>query len=608
MKKLQLFTSILVVIMMIIAPQTLAFAASNSDNDDASSAIQTSNVQSSTANTATVQQIVNLISEGFSVNKSAIYPGDTFNFTFKVKNSNKNIDIKNLNIRLSGNDAFTVSNDIDTIYRETLSKNQDAEFSKNFYVNSQTTAGMYPISVSATYNYTDNGEVSQGSAEFSYTVSVLAAKTTATNGPTQGDTPSLVASFSTSKANLHNGDKFNLNFNLTNKSSQYDISNVNIRLSGGEAFSVASDVDALYSSGIAKSSKSSFSKTFVCGKDIKTGLYPITANVTFEYTVNGEKQQGSSDFTFSVKVNEKKKAKTKKKATPLTPQLIISSFNYGKSTISGGKEFTLTFAIKNNSSSIKAQNVLVKLAGGDAFVVADGTDTISLKSIKPNQTVKVSKKFSCLTSASSGVYPVTATVSYEYIEGGKQSASSDLTMSIPVVQPDKVQFQQIALADKTVNLGEESDCAFQIVNAGQTKLSNGTVKLLNSKGKELNSAYIGNIEAGGQFASNYTLPVTFNDAGDYKLKLVFEYENENMEKKTIEQEFKVKVEEASDPFEPMPGDDTSDTNASDDTTDNKKTIIIAVSCGVGAVVVIAAAVIIKKKKHKKGSVKFDEKI
>ena len=410
MKKLQLFTSILVVIMMIIAPQTLAFAASNSD-DDNSSAIQTSNVQSSTTDTTRAQQIVNLISEGFSVNKSAIYPGDTFKFSFKVKNSNKDIDIKNLNIRLSGNEAFTVSNDIDTIYRDTLSKNQDAEFSRNFYVNTQTSAGMYPISVSATYNYTDNGEVNQGSAEFSYTVSVLAAPTTATTGSTQGDTPSLVASFSTSKANLQNGDKFNLNFKLTNKSSQYDISNVNIRLSGGDAFSVASDVDALYSSGIAKSGKASFSKAFVCGKDLKTGIYPITANVTFEYTVNGEKQQGSSDFTFSIKVNEKKKAKTTKKATPLTPQLIISSFNYGKSTISGGKEFTLTFAIKNNSSSIKAQNVLVKLAGGDAFVVADGTDTISLKTIKPNQTVKVSKKFSCLTSASSGVYPVTATVS-----------------------------------------------------------------------------------------------------------------------------------------------------------------------------------------------------
>ena len=115
-------------------------------------------------------------------------------------------------------------------------------------------------------------------------------------------------------------------------------------------------------------------------------------------------------------------------------------------------------------------------------------------------------------------------------------------MSIPVVQPDKVQFQQIALADKTINVSEENDCAFQVINMGQTKLSNGTVKLLNEKGKEINSAYIGNIDAGGQFVSNYTLPVTFDETGDYKLTLVFEYENENMDKKSIEQEFKVTVQ------------------------------------------------------------------
>ena len=107
-------------------------------------------------------------------------------------------------------------------------------------------------------------------------------------------------------------------------------------------------------------------------------------------------------------------------------------------------------------------------------------------------------------------------------------------MSIPVVQPDKVQFQQIALADKTINVSEENDCAFQVINMGQTKLSNGTVKLLNEKGKEINSAYIGNIDAGGQFVSNYTLPVTFDKTGDYKLTLVFEYENENIVEETLE--------------------------------------------------------------------------
>ena len=144
---------------------------------------------------------------------------------------------------------------------------------------------------------------------------------------------------------------------------------------------------------------------------------------------------------------------------------------------------------------------------------------------------------------------------------------------------------------------------------GQTKLSNGTVKLVDSKGKELNSAYVGNIEAGGQFASNYTLPVTFDKTGEYKLKLIFEYENENMDKKSIEQEFKVKVDKPTDPFENI--DDSTDNTDNGEVQDDHSTtkIKIYIGCGVGAAaVVIAAVVIIKKRKHKKGSVKFDEKI
>lgn len=444
-------------------------------------------------------------------------------------------------MRLSGGDTFTVANDVDTIYSPSLSKGASAQFSKNFYVSAGASAGMYPITISATYEYTEDGETTSGTAEFSYTVQVLQGTT-----HSAGSSPSLVASFGVSKANLTAGDNFKLNFKLSNKSAQYNVNNVNIKLAGGDAFSIASDVDTIYKSKINKASSANFSKQFICNKGIPGGMYPITASVTYEYVVNGEKQQGTAEFTFSIKVNSKKRSK---KASELTPQLIVSSFSYGKESVSGGKEFTLSFNIKNNSSSIKAQNVLIKLAGGDSFVVADGTDTISIKSIKPNATVKVSKKFNCLSTATSGVYPITATVSYEYIEGGKQSGSSDLTMSIPVVQPDKVQFQQIALADKTINVSEENDCAFQVINMGQTKLSNGTVKLLNEKGKEINSAYIGNIDAGGQFVSNYTLPVTFDKTGDYKLTLVFEYENENMDKKSIEQEFKVTVQKEEDPFD-----------------------------------------------------------
>lgn len=578
MKKFQLLTSILLVLLMVIAPQSIAFAADDSPQASA----------------------VSLVSDGFSVDKKSIYAGDTFKLTYKIKNTNSKLDVKNLNMQLSGGDTFTVANDVDTIYSSSLSKGASAQFSKNFYVSAGASAGMYPITVSASYDYTEDGETMSGTAEFSYTVQVLPGATQSV-----GNSPSLVASFGINKGNLTAGDNFKLNFKLSNKSAQYNVNNVNIKLAGGDAFSIASDVDTIYKSKINKASSANFSKQFICNKNASGGMYPITASVTYEYTANGEKQQGTAEFTFSIKVNSKKGSK---KATALTPQLIVSSFNYGKTSISGGKQFTLSFNIKNNSPSIKAQNVLIKLAGGDSFVVADGTDTISIKSIKPNGTVNVSKKFSCLSTATSGVYPITATVSYEYIEGGKQSGSNDLTMSIPVVQPDKVQFQQIALADKTINVSEENDCAFQIINMGQTKLSNGTVKLLNEKGKELNSAYVGNIEAGGQFASNYTLPVTFNKTGDYKLTLVFEYENENMDKKSIEQEFKVTVQKAEDPFDDVDDNSADNGEAQDDHSNVKKIILGSVIGGVVLITAIVSIVVIKKKKHKKGSVKFDEEI
>ena len=82
-----------------------------------------------------------------------------------------------------------------------------------------------------------------------------------------------------------------------------------------------------------------------------------------------------------------------------------------------------------------------------------------------------------------------------------------------------------------------------------------------------------------------------------------------MDKKSIEQEFKVKVEKPTDPFDNI-NDSTDNTDSGEEQDDHSTAKIkIYIGCGVGAAaVVIAAVVIIKKRKHKKGSVKFDEKI
>lgn len=532
----------------------------------------------------------------FSVDKTTIKPGDIFTFTVTASSARGQY-IDDASFKFSGGDAFSVYKGSDTEYVSTFGSS--VTVSKTFICNNETTAGSHPISVSCNFSYSGSELNGDGSAEANYSVMTSSGSTTT------GNTPVLVMSYEKFAEDIKAGDKFNFDFYITNKSTAYDVRNVNVKINGGDAFTVVNSGDTIYKNGIAKNQTSEFSKKLICNKSVSSGYHPISLSVTYEYVKAGATEQGTAEATFTVKTAAKKHDSS----VSLTPRLVVGSFNYGNKSIRGGKKFTLNFTIKNNSKSIKAKNVIIKLSGGDVFVVADGTDTISVNNINPNSTVTVSKKFNCLNTAQSGVHPITASISYEYIEGGqKQSGTDDLTMSVPVVQPDKVMFTSIDLADKTINTGDETDCAFSIVNTGKTVLNNGSIKVVDESGTELNSSYIGTIEAGAQYSSNYNLPITMNEAGDYKLTLVFEYENDNADKKRIKQTFKVHVEDYTDPFPTDPAD-TPDDKGDDDSSSSKTKVIIGVVAGVVGAAVIVTIIVKKKKKHnKKGKVDFNEEI
>ena len=572
MKKIKSILSILIVMIMTMSVQT-AFAADNADEP------------------VTEAQVPKIVFSAFSVDKSAIYQGDVFTVTATVTNP-RGYSIQDASFKFSGGDAFSVYRGSDTEYVSSF--NSTASVSKAFICNNGTAAGSHPITVSCTYSYSGG----ESTVEANYSVMTYSY-------PSSVTTPVLVTSYDKFDNDIKPGEKFTLDFTVANKSTTYDVKNVNIKLNGGDAFSIVNDVDTIYRNSISKNGKAKFSKKFICNNSVSAGMHPISVSITYEYTKSGNVEQGTAESNFTIKTVSKKGGSS----VALTPRLVIGGFNYGKSSIKGGKKFTLNFSVKNNSKSIKAKNVIVKVSGGDTFVVADGTDTISVDHINPNSSVGVSKKFSCLNTAQSGVYPVTASITYEYVEGGqKQSGTEELTMSIPVVQPDKVMFSSIDLADKTINTGDETDCAFSIVNTGKTVLNNGNVRVLDESGTELNSSYIGTIEAGAQYSSNYNLPITLNEAGDYKLTLVFEYENDNADKKKIKQTFKVTVQDYVDPF-PTDNTDSSDGDKTDDTSNNKSKKIIGVVAGVvGVAAVVTVIVVVKKKKHKKGKVDFNEEI
>lgn len=426
----------------------------------------------------------------------------------------------------------------------------------------------------------------------------------AAEGGSQSLSPSLISSgYSVSKSSVSAGETFTLKFTLKNTSKTIDIRNVNIRLAGGEVFSVNNDSDTIYADTISKNSSNNFSKSFYCNA-AESGVYPITVSATYEYFDDSEKVSASTEFNYTVKVS----GGDNTQAQPLTPQLIVSDFSYSGDNIEAQKNFELKFNIKNTSKTTAVQNVIVKLSGGEAFVVAEGTDTVVVDTISAGKTTTISKNFLCANAESSGIYPITATVTYEYYENGQRvSQSADLSMSIPVVQPDRVEFGLIDLSEKSVTVDQETDCAFTVINSGRTRVATASVKLYDEAGTLLSSAYVGNIEAGEQFSSNYTLPVTFKEIGAKQLKLVLEYDSENFERKTVETQFNVTVEEKFDPY-------AEALETQQDETENggmnyTAVIIIAVVVVVIAAVAIPVAVkVSKKKKSRKGSDEFDEEI
>ncbi len=162
------------------------------------------------------------------------------------------------------------------------------------------------------------------------------------------------------------------------------------------------------------------------------------------------------------------------------------------------------------------------------------------------------------------------------------------------MQPEKIEFGTLSLADSTVSVNEEQDCAFTVINSGKSAVSNGRIKLTDAQGNELSSAYIGNIQAGEQFTSNYTLPVTFTSDGTQKLTLVFDYENENGDPGSVSREFSVTVKQEEDPYADLAAENDAQT-----TGENDYTLFYLLGGIAALIVIIVVAVVVKKRRKAK---------
>ena len=324
---------------------------------------------------------------------------------------------------------------------------------------------------------------------------------------------------------------------------------------------------------------------------IEAQMQTIDASLSFYYDNGTQLTGGSASGSVSVLSTVTKDTKDEETIASPTPIVILSKYNYGGSSVAAGSSTNLSFSFTNTSKTIKIENVMVTVTGGQDLMLNGSTNTFYFESVAASgsKTVTVPMKAAQLISASA--QDVKIDVTYEYVDqNARKSGNATLSLSVPLYQPDRFELSE-PKTSYTGYVGEETSLTIDYVNKGKSAINN--VEATISGDIDTPTAYqrVGTIDGGKN--GTIAFAVTPQLEGENQVKIVITYEDSNGN--TKERVFEATVEAMA--YEPAdPGmDDPGMIDPEPASTFPWKYVIIAV---VAALIVLLIVLRIRKKKAK----------
>lgn len=324
---------------------------------------------------------------------------------------------------------------------------------------------------------------------------------------------------------------------------------------------------------------------------IESQMQTIDASLSFYYDNGTQLTGGSASGSVNVLSTVTKDTKDEETIASPTPIVILSKYNYGGSSVAAGSSTNLSFSFTNTSKTIKIENVMVTVTGGQDLMLNGSTNTFYFESVAASgsKTVTVPMKAAQLISASA--QGVQIAVTYEYVDqNARKSGNATLSLSVPLYQPDRFEMSE-PTSSYTGYVGEETSLTIDYVNKGKSAIKN--VEATISGDIDTPTAYqrVGTIDGGKN--GTIAFAVTPQLEGENQVKIVITYEDSNGN--TKERVFEATVEAMA--YEPTdPGmDDPSMIDPEPANTFPWKYVIIA---GVAALIVLLIVLRIRKKKAK----------
>ena len=328
---------------------------------------------------------------------------------------------------------------------------------------------------------------------------------------------------------------------------------------------------------------------------IESQMQTIDATLSFYYDNGTQLTGGSASGSVNVLSTVTKDTKDEETIASPTPIVILSKYNYGGSSVAAGSSTNVSFSFTNTSKTIKIENVMVTVTGGQDLMLNGSTNTFYFESVAASgsKTVTVPMKAAQLISASA--QDVKIDVTYEYVDqNARKSGNATLSLSVPLYQPDRFEMSE-PTSSYTGYVGEETSLTIDYVNKGKSAINN--VEATISGDIDTPTAYqrVGTIDGGKN--GTIAFAVTPQLEGENQVKIVITYEDSNGN--TKERVFEATVEAmAYEPIDPVGPDEPIDPEPT--STFPWKYVIIAL------VVIAVIALIVLRIRKKKAKQKAEQ--
>lgn len=322
---------------------------------------------------------------------------------------------------------------------------------------------------------------------------------------------------------------------------------------------------------------------------IESQMQTIDASLSFYYDNGTQLTGGSASGSVNVLSTVTKDTKDEETIASPTPIVILSKYNYGGSSVAAGSSTNLSFSFTNTSKTIKIENVMVTVTGGQDLMLNGSTNTLYFESVAASgsKTVTVPMKAAQLISASA--QDVKIDVTYEYVDqNARKSGNATLSLSVPLYQPDRFELSE-PKTSYTGYVGEETSLTIDYVNKGKSAINNVEATISGDIDSPTPYQRVGTIDGGKN--GTIAFAVTPQLEGENQVKIVITYEDSNGN--TKERVFEATVEAMA--YEPTdPGmDDPGMIDPEPASTFPWKYVIIAL-----VVIAIIALIVLRARKKK----------